>query len=58
MKKSQFEETTTELSIIITLLAFEFNYNWLGYIFMFKSIFDFICAIKYAIKELKEDGKI
>jgi len=57
MKKSQFEEITMGLSIIIMLLAFKFNYFWLGLFFTIKSVFDFFCAIKYAIKELKEEGK-
>ena len=57
MKKSQFEEITMGLSIIIMLLAFEFNHFWLGVVFTAKSIFDFYTAIKYAIKELQEDDK-
>ena len=57
MKKSQFEEITMGLSIIIMLLAFEFNHFWLGAMFTAKSIFDFWSATKYAIKELKEDGE-
>lgn len=55
MKKSQFEEITMALSIVIMLLAFEFKYFWLGLTFTIKSVFDFLCAVKYAIKEIKEE---
>jgi hypothetical protein len=58
MKRYQFEELIASLSIIITLLCYEFELWWLFYVFLTKSIFDFYCAIKTAyyeaIKEIKE----
>jgi len=55
MKKSQFEEITMGISIVIMLLAFEFNHFWLGAMFTIKSVFDFLSAVKYAIKEIKDE---
>jgi hypothetical protein len=54
MKEHQFEELTLGLSIIITLLAYKFNIDWIFYIFFVKSIFDFIATIKYSYKEIKK----
>lgn len=58
MKRYQFEELIASLSIIITLLCYEFEVWWLFYVFLIKSIFDLYCAIKAAyheaMKEIKE----
>lgn len=51
MKKHQFEEITAALSIIITLLAYEFEIDWLFWIYLVKSIFDTLCALKAAKEE-------
>jgi len=51
MIKSQFEEITMGISIIITLLAYHFEINSLFYVFLVKSIWDFHCAMKYAYNE-------
>jgi len=53
MKKHQFEEITAALSIIITLLAYKFEINWLFYIFFVKSCFDTWCALKESYKSAK-----
>lgn len=53
MKEHQFEELTLGLSIIITLLAYNFKIDWVFYLFFVKSIIDFISTIKYSIKEIK-----
>jgi hypothetical protein len=53
MKKHQFEEITAALSIIITLLAYKFEINWLFYIYFVKSIGDTLCAFYYAFKKQK-----
>ena len=50
MKKHQFEEITMALSVIIALLAYQFNVNWLFYIFTVKAIFDCWCALTYSYK--------
>jgi len=55
MKKSQFEELTLSFSIIIALLAYKFEINWLFSIYFIKSIFDFLCVIHYSLKEAKEE---
>ena len=59
MKEYQFEEITMALSIIICLLAYKFEINWLFWIFLFKSIFDTICALIQsfisAVKSAKKD---
>ena len=55
MKKSQYEELTMGISIIITLLAYQFGIIWLFYIFFVKSCFDCGFAIVEAIKELKKE---
>ncbi len=59
MKKHQFEEITAALSIIIAVLAYQFNINWLCYLYTIKAIFDTYCAIKFAhkqaMKEIKEE---
>jgi hypothetical protein len=54
MKEHQFEELTLGLSIIITLLAYKFNIDWIFYIFFVKSIFDFIATIILLYKEMKK----
>lgn len=58
MKEHQFEELTLGLSIIITLLAYKFNVDWIFYIFFVKSIFDFISTIKYSYKEIKKQNRL
>lgn len=55
MKEHQFEELTLGLSIIITLLAYKFNVDWIFYIFFVKSIIDFA---KYSYKEIKKERKL
>ena len=58
MKRYQFEELIASISIIITLLCYEFEVWWLFVVFLIKSIFDFYCAIiaayHAAISEIKE----
>jgi hypothetical protein len=58
MKEHQFEELTLGLSIIITLLAYKFNIDWIFYIFFVKSIIDFASTIKYSYKEIKKERKL
>ncbi|MCH7724439.1 MAG: hypothetical protein IIC76_14040 [Bacteroidetes bacterium] len=57
MKKHQFEEMTASFSIIITLLAYKFEIDWLFYIYLCKSIFDTWCALKYSYISAKNDKK-
>lgn len=56
MKKHQFEEITAALSIIITLLAYQFEINWLFWIYLLKSLFDTYCAIKESYKPAKKSA--
>lgn len=56
MSKSQFEEITMGISIIITLLAYIANIDWLFYIFLVKSVWDFYCAMKYSYIEVFKGG--
>ena len=53
MKKHQFEEITAALSIIITLLAYKFEINWLFYIYLVKSCIDTWGALKESYKSAK-----
>lgn len=53
MKKHQFEEITTALSIVITLLAYKLEINWLFYIYFVKSCFDTWCSIRKSYKSAK-----
>ncbi len=55
MKKYQFEELTLFLSIIITLLAYNFKIEWLFYLFMVKSIIDLYNVFVEAYKEIFKD---
>ena len=57
MKKHQFEEITAALSIIIALLSYEFNIDWLFCTFVLKSIWDVRCAFKYARIESEKLNK-
>ena len=57
MQKHQFEEITASLSIIITLMAYGFEINWLFYIFLCKSIFDIWCALKTSYISAQKDIK-
>lgn len=52
MKKSQFEEIVMGISIIITILAYIANIDWLFNIFLVKSVWDFYCAMKYSYIEV------
>lgn len=53
MKKHQFEEITTALSIVITLLAYKLEINWLFYIYFVKSCFDTWYSIRKSYKSAK-----
>ena len=53
MKNHQFEEITAALSIIITLLAYKFEINWLFYIYLVKSCIDTWFALKESYKSAK-----
>lgn len=53
MKNHQFEEITAALSIIITLLAYKFEINWLFYIYFVKSCIDTWCVLKESYKSAK-----
>lgn len=53
MKAHQFEEITAALSIIITLMAYEFEINWLFYIYFIKSCIDTIAALIKSFKAAK-----
>lgn len=59
MKKHQFEEITAALSIIICLLAWNFEIMWLFWIYLVKSILDTICAIWFACESVikEREGK-
>jgi hypothetical protein len=57
MKKHQFEEILATLSTIVCLLTLYFNIEWLFYIFLFKSLFDWYCAFKESYKQAKNDLK-
>lgn len=57
MSKSQFEEITMGISIIITLLAYIANIDWLFYIFLVKSVLDFYGAMKYSYIEVFKEKK-
>jgi hypothetical protein len=57
MKKYQFEELTLSLSIIITLLAYNFKIDWLFYMFLVKSIIDFYMVFVEAYKEILRERK-
>jgi len=50
MKKHQFEEINAALSIVICLIAYHLEINWLFYIYFCKSILDTSCAILYAYR--------
>ncbi len=56
MSKSQFEEITMGISIIITILAYISNIDWLFNTFLVKSIWDFYCAMKYSYIEVFKGG--
>lgn len=56
MKKSQFEEIVMGISIIITILAYIANIDWLFNIFLVKSVWDFYCAMKYSYIEVFKGG--
>lgn len=51
MEKHQFEELTAGLSIIITLLAYKFEVDWLFYMFFGKSIIDTLGALLASYKK-------
>ena len=55
MTKYQFEELTSSLSIIITLLAYNFGIDWLFWLFLVKSIIDMYNVFIEAYKEIMED---
>jgi len=55
MKKHQFEEITTALSVLIALIAYAVGVNWLCYIFTIKAGIDFYCAIRAAYKSVMND---
>lgn len=55
MKDYQFEEITASLSIIITLIAYHLEINWLYYIFLGKSIIDIYCVLKESYKSAKSN---
>jgi membrane protein CcdC involved in cytochrome C biogenesis len=57
MEKHQFEETLATLSTIVCLLAHYLNIEWLFYIFLFKNIFDWYCALYESYKQAKQDLK-
>jgi hypothetical protein len=50
MKKHQFEELTAALSVVIAILAYRFDIDWLFYIYTAKAILDTWAAIKAARK--------
>lgn len=57
MKKSQFEEITAALSIIITLICYKLEIHWLFNIYVVKSFLDTYCALKYAYISAMKDIK-
>ena len=57
MKKYQFEELTLSLSIIITLLTYNFKIDWLFWMFLVKSIIDFYQSLVEAYKEILRERR-
>jgi hypothetical protein len=57
MKEHQFEEILATLSTIVCLLAHYLKIEWLFYIFLFKSLFDWYCAFLESYKQAKTDLK-
>lgn len=55
MKNYQFQELTSSLSIIITLLAYNYKIDWLFWLFLVKSIIDMYNVFIEAYKEIMED---
>lgn len=55
MKKAQFEEITAALSILIALAAYALNVKWLMWIYIVKSVFDTLCAIRAARIAVKKE---
>lgn len=55
MKKHQFEEITMALSVLIALIAYAVDVNWLCYLFTFKAGMDAYCAIRAAYKSVMKD---
>jgi hypothetical protein len=53
MEKHQFEELTAGLSIIITLLAYKLEVDWLFYIFFGKACIDTFGAIRESYRKHK-----
>ena len=51
MKNHQFEEITAALSIIIALLAYKFEINWLFYTYLVKGCLDTFIALRESYKE-------
>lgn len=57
MEKYQYEEITMALSIIIALLAFQNDIQWLGYTFAIKGGYDAYCAIMEALISVRKENE-
>jgi len=55
MKTHQFEEITMALSIIIALMAYAMEINWLCGLFTVKAGIDTYCAVRAAYKSVIKD---
>lgn len=55
MTNYQFQELTSSLSIIITLLAYKFGIDWLFWLFLVKSIIDMYNVFVEAYKEITKE---
>ena len=55
MTNYQFQELTSSLSIIITLLAYNFGIDWLFWLFLVKSIIDMYNVFIEAYKEITKE---
>ena len=55
MTNYQFQELTSSLSIIITLLAYNFGIDWLFWLFLVKSIIDMYNVFVEAYKEITKE---
>ena len=51
MKEYQFEEITAALSIIICLLAYKFEINWLLWVYLVKALADTYFALETSYEE-------
>ena len=51
-KKAYFEEILAMLKVIIALIAYFVGLKYIAAIFSVWAIFDFYCAIKYALKSV------